>query len=322
MGADGAAGFRPETGAAPRPGYCRRVTEPEAPTSAATPARPDSAPRLADAHDGSGRRGRRRLGPGWVPKEHGAWAMLVVPVLVGAVIAGATWRHAWLLVAWLAAFCAFSAAGLWLRSGRRARYWPPVRFHALATAVLGGALLVTTPGLLWWGPVYAPLLAVSLAASSRRADRSWLNDILTVLAACLMTVVSAGLAGGWPGSWVPPGADDPTAWLAAGLLAAFFLGTVAYVKTLIRDRGNPRVLAISVGYHAVLVVAALVWLARCLGVGDGAGVAAGLFVVAAGLLARAVLVPRRRPWPSAKAIGLGEMASTVAVTAVTLLAVA
>ena len=37
------------------------------------------------------------------------------------------------------------------------------------------------------------------------------------------------------------------------------------------------------------------------------------------LLARAVVVPRRRPWPRPKADGLGEVGATVVVTAVTLL---
>ena len=247
--------------------------------------------------------------------------MLVVPVVVGAVIAGPTWRHALLLLAWLVGFCAFSAAGLWLRSGRRARYVPPLRFHATATGVLGVALLAAAPGLLRWAPVFVVLLAVSLASSARRADRGWLNDVLTVLAACLMTVVSAGLRGGWGGSWVPPGADEPRAWVAAGLLVGYFVGTVPYVKTLIRDRGDGRVLAVSVGYHAALAAVSLGWLTSTVVAGAGVGTAGALAAVALGLLARAVLVPRRRPWPSPKAIGFGEIAATVAVTFAVLVAV-
>jgi hypothetical protein len=247
--------------------------------------------------------------------------MLVVPVVVGAVVAGPTWRHPLLLVTWLVGFCAFSAAGLWLRSGRRARYMPPLRFHAAVAGVLGIALVVSASGLLRWAPVFVVLLAVSLTASARRNDRSWLNDTLTVLAAALMTVVSAGLRGGFGGSWAPPGADDRSAWVAAALLAGYFLGTVPYVKSLIRDRGDRRVLAVSLGYHGALVAAALVWLVRVASLGTGVGTAAALLVVALGLLARAAVVPRRRPWPSPKAIGLGEVAATVVVTAVTLVAV-
>lgn len=263
----------------------------------------------------------RRLGPGWVPREHGAWAMLVVPVVVGALVAGPAWRHALLLVAWLAAYCAFSAAGLWLRSGRKRRYVAPLRFHALVTAALGAALLAGSPGLVLWAPAYAALLVVSLTASAWRADRSWLNDAVTVLAASLMTVVAAGLGPGWPAPALPPGADLPRAWAAAGLLAAYLLGTVPYVKTLIRDRGDRRVLAASVGYHAALAAAALVAVVVAAASGASPVRPLVLLAVAGALLARAALVPRRRPWPTPRAIGLGEVAATLVVTVATLVAV-
>lgn len=274
-----------------------------------------------DARPATVARRPRRLGPGWVPREHGAWAMLVVPVVVGAVVGGPTWRHALLLLAWLVAYCAFSAAGLWLRSGRRPRYVAPLLAHSAVAGVLGLVLVAGAPGLLRWAPVFGALLAVSLARSARRADRSWLNDAVTVVAACLMTVVSAGLHAGWGAGWLPPGAADRTAWAAAGLLAGYFLGTVPYVKTLIRDRGDRRVLAVSLGWHGTLAATAVAWLVRALATGAGLPVAAGLALVALGLLARAVLVPRRRPWPSPKAIGIGEVAATVAVTAAVLVAV-
>ncbi len=237
--------------------------------------------------------------------------MLVVPVVVGSVLVGPAWRHGLLLVAWLVAFLAYNAAGLWLKASRRPRYRPPVRAYGVATVVLGGLLLAVAPSLLWWAPVFGALLAVSLGCSARRADRSWLNDGVTVVAAMLMTVVAAGL--GSPGPL--PGADDPRAWAATGVLAAYFLGTVPYVKSLIRERGDRTVLAVSVGYHAALAAGALAVVVVRPPVAGGAVVCAA---VALGLLVRAVLVPRRRPWPSAKAIGLGEIAATVVVTAATL----
>ncbi|GEL94753.1 hypothetical protein CCO02nite_14110 [Cellulomonas composti] len=227
--------------------------------------------------------------------------MLVVPVVVGAVIAGATWRHALLLITWLVAYLAFHTTGLWLKASRRPRYLPPVRAYGVSVVVLGTALVASDPALLRWAPVYLGLLAVSWWCSARRADRSWLNDAVTVVAASLMTVVSAGL--GIPTT--PAGA-----WPAAAVLGAYFLGTVPYVKTLIRERGRRSVLIVSVGYHSALLAAAVAIALL--------GGPLSLVVLAAGLLARAVLVPRRRPWPSAKAIGLGEIAATAAVTVVVL----
>lgn len=242
--------------------------------------------------------------------------MLVVPVVVGAVVGGPGWRHVLLLAAWLVAYLAFHATGLWLRASRRPRYLPPVRAYAAATAVLGVALVASAPGLLRWAPVYAALLAVSLVCSARRADRSWLNDGVTVLAAALMAVVAAGLGThGAPSAagaaLVPPGAQDAAAWAVVGVVGAYFLGTVPYVKTLLRARGSVAVLAVSRAYHALLLVVAAA-LAATGAVAPAVGWV--LVAVALGLLVRAVVVPRRRPWPSAKAIGLGEVAATVVVT--------
>ena len=240
---------------------------------------------------------RRRLGPGWVPNQHGAWAMILLPLGVGAVHAGARWWHLLLLVTWLVAYLAFFAAGLWLRAHRRAKYVPAVRAYAVATALLGTATVLTAPEplhLLRWGVVYAPLLAVSLRASWVRADRSLLNDAVTVLAASLMAVVAHATV---PGPvWLPGGADE--AWALAAVLLGYFLGTVLYVKTMIRERGNRAMYAASVGYHAALVPAvALFW--------------PWLAALFAALAVRAAVVPRVWPGASPRMVGFGEVAASV-----------
>jgi hypothetical protein len=245
-----------------------------------------------------------RVPKGWIPDQHGAWAMLLAPVLVGSLIGDTSWWHLLLAVAWLSSYGTYFAATRWLRSGRRARYRPPLLGHAALLVVLGGGLLIARPGLLRWAPVYAVLLAVSLVCSHRRADRSWLNDVVTVLAASLMTVVAAGLDGPAPGD----------SWIAAGLLAAYFLGTVPYVKTMIRDRGKPRTYRISLGYHAALLIGAseAAWWP------GSPGRTWLLVAIAVALLLRAALLPRRdRVRPAL--VGAGEVVATVAVVAGTLL---
>lgn len=226
--------------------------------------------------------------------------MLVVPPVVGGVVGGWSWRHVLLLVAWLVGYLAFHAAGLWLRSGRRARYRRPVLAYGAAALVLLAALLLTSPGLLRWAPVFAVLLAVSLVASWRRADRSWWNDAVTVGAACLLTPVAAGMSTREP----TPGA----VWTATAVLAAYFLGTVPYVKSLIRERDDPRVRRASVAYHVVVAVV-------------GALVDPLLGVVGALLAVRALVVPWRWPGLRPGVIGAGEVVATLVVTAAVLVVV-
>jgi len=234
--------------------------------------------------------------------------MLVAPFAVGALHTGPSWRHVPLLAVWLVGYFAFFAAGLWLRSRLKARYLPPVRAYGIATAVLGLVVLAVAGELAHWVPVYLPLLAVSLWCSWRRADRSYLNDGVTLVAACLMTVVAAGVGSPAPrgDAWLP-GADLPEVWLLAGLLLAYFGGTVLYVKSLIRDRGNRAVHAASVVYHALVTVPAALaqpWLGA----------------VFALLTVRAAVVPHLWPGLAARWIGLGEVvASLVLATALLVL---
>ncbi|WP_448073784.1 YwiC-like family protein [Georgenia yuyongxinii] len=281
------------------------------------------------------RRRRRRRGPGWVPDQHGAWAMIVVPPLVGTALSGPAWAHVPLLGLWWVGYFAFFATGLWLRSRRKARYVAPVRAYGMAVLPLAAALLLTNPHLATWAVPFAPLVAVTLWCSARRRDRSLFNDVVTVGAAGLMTAVAydAGTGGagglwgtGWPAGtgWLgtdavavlPGSSPDGSvtgwawAWLVTALVTAYFLGTIGYVKTNIRERGNRRFLLGSVGYH--VLVAVVVGLLAAGGVVSGWHAA-----VWVALLARAAAVPvvaARRGRPVRPlVIGVGEIVFSVLV---------
>ncbi|WP_199424445.1 YwiC-like family protein [Actinotalea solisilvae] len=267
-------------------------------------------------------RGRRRRGPGWVPNQHGAWAMLVLPAVVGAAHAGVRWWHLVLLAAWLSAYLAYFAVGLWLKSRRRPRYLPPVRAYAATTAVLGALVVVGEPAVLRWGLVYAPLLATSLVLVARRADRTVTNDLVMVAAASLLAVVAhAGAVPTGAGPAWLPGGGDPHGWVLAGVLLAYFAGTVPYVKTMIRARGDRRMYAASVALHGALAAGAGAWAvaAAAGGLGD-LRLAVWLTVLAVLLAVRAAVVPRRWPAATPKQVGLGEIAASAALALVLLLA--
>lgn len=267
---------------------------------------------------------RRRRGPGWVPQQHGAWAMLIAPPAVGALAVGPRWEHGLLVAAWLVGFCAYNAAGLWLKASRRPRWLPPVRLYGLVTAVLAGLLVAAAPAVLTWAAVYVPLLAASLAYSARRDDRSLANDLLAVTAAGLMTVVAAGVpvavraADEQVRVWLP-GAGDGRAWALAAVLVAYFAGTVLYVKTMIRERGNRAMLRSSVLLHAALPVVLLGCAALVPALRAVLPVPT-LAVLLALLAVRAVVVPLRWPTATPKTVGVGEVVATTALVVVLLVA--
>ena len=237
----------------------------------------------------------RRLGPGWVPNQHGAWAMLASPLLVGVLAGGAAWVHVPLTLFWFAGYFAFFATSLWLKSGRRAKWWPPVRFHAALSLGLGALTALLRPDLLRWAPLFLVPLAVGLYAAAHRHERDLLVGLTTVVGSALMTVVAydAGAGG-----------SLHRAWLLALVQLLYFAGTVFYVKSVIRERGNRRFLALSVTFHALTAAALL-------------PVSLWLSLVFALLTVRAAYVPRLGPSP--RQIGLGEVLATVVVAVVSLL---
>lgn len=240
---------------------------------------------------------RRRRAPGWVPNQHGAWAMLASPLLLGALAAGLAWIHLPLAAFWFAGYFAFNAASLWLKSGRKSRFARPVQVYAVLAAALGLLTAALGPALVRWAPWFLIPLGVGMWAAARRRERDLLAGVTTVVGSALMTVVAYHAGGG---------ADLHRAAILAAGQFLYFAGTVFYVKSMIRERDNPRFLWTSIGFHAAsaLLLAVLApWVA-------------GVFVV---LTVRAWWVPRLGWTP--KQIGIAEIVATAAVALVSLFTV-
>jgi hypothetical protein len=224
------------------------------------------------------RRRRMRL----VPPQHGAWAMLAVPYLAGLIAAGFRWPDVPLLGAWVAGYLLSYQVFLAVKSRRPIRYRQPMLVCAAVAVPLAALTVAGRPALLLYAPAYAGLFAVNALYAARRRERALLNDVASVLQSCLMVFVVATVAGVGPravsGVFV--------------LCLAYFLGTVLYVKTMIREKDNVAYRRWSALYH----VAAL---AVAVGVSPRAG---PLF---AWLLARAIVLPGRGLTP--KRVGVIEI---------------
>ncbi|MFJ5705893.1 YwiC-like family protein [Streptomyces sp. NPDC093105] len=197
----------------------------------------------------------------WIPNQHGAWAMLVVPVLAGVLTGSPTWLQLPLFLAWLLGYCAVFHIEQWVRlrhASRNpraaARHLRPALVLAGATAALGLPLLVAAPWLGVAAALMAPFLAVNVVFARRNRERALVNGLAAVVPACGMLLVALRLGGGATADGLAPA--------AACLL--YFAGTVPYVKTMIRERNSAAYRRGSVAYHAVALVAATLldpWLA-------------------------------------------------------------
>ena len=189
-------------------------------------------------------RSRSRLGAQPARRVGHARLSLAVGILAG----GPAWVHVPLTAFWFVGYFAFFATSLWLKARRRPRYWPPVRAYGIGAALLGLVTLAVQPSLIVWAPLFILPLGVGLWAAAARRERELLSGLTTVVGSGLMTVV-AYAAG--------PGTDLQRAWLLALTQFLYFAGTVFYVKSAIRERGNERFLWLSIAAHAVATVVVL-----------------------------------------------------------------
>lgn len=252
-------------------------------------------PRTTQSHTAAPAPLRRRTRRQFIPPQHGAWAMLLLPWLVGILAAGPRWSHLPLLGAWLSGYlCSYYALQA-VKTGRVRRFRAQLLSYATPTVLLGALVLVLHPRLLWYAPGYALLLAVNAWYARRRDDRALLNDLASVVQSCLMVFVCATVAG------------TPVEHLRTEFLAVtgYFTGTVLYVKTMIRERGHRGYRRASVAYH-LGAFAVATWHSLSL------GAVFGLF------LARAWLLPTRPLTP--KQVGLIEIACSALLLGALILA--
>ncbi|MFD3513145.1 YwiC-like family protein [Streptomyces sp. NPDC058657] len=263
---------------------------------------PPAGCRHVRAGAGAGAAGGRRVSrrTTWVPVQHGAWAMLTVPFAAGTFLGGATWLHLPLFVCWLLAYTTAFHLQQFVRLRRLSRNPRAARRHlrpllvlGAVLAVLGCPLLVLRPWLLVAVVAALPFCVVNTWYALRNRERALVNGLVAVVPACAVLLVALRLGGGTLAEGAVP--------LALCLL--YFGGTVLYVKTMIRERHNPRYLYASVAYHAVALVCAVLLLP----------VSAVLFGCC---LLRAVLLPGRGL--RVRTVGLVELGCSAALLGILL----
>jgi len=210
----------------------------------------------ADAGPRRARRAPRRVS---VPPQHGAWAFLVVPVLVGFAIAGAS-AAGWLfLLAWLVAYPVGYYAGRALTARVRRGSWTRLARRELGRAVpwavgllvLGIPLLLTRPWLLAAAAVLAVLWAAGLLVADRRGERSMANDLLLVAQALVAVPLAVAVVAG-PSALTGPQALTVAS--GAAVVGIYLAGSVIHVKSLLREAGNLGFRRLNLTWHGAAVV--------------------------------------------------------------------
>ncbi len=182
--------------------------------------------------------------PRWAPRQHGAWAMLAIPLLLGIVASRPSPWQLILIVAAVAGYLASATALDWLRS-RRVSYERRVLVFGLVFAVAALALAVAFPVLLGAALVLGPAGIVLAWVAATGHPRSLAASLAQVAQAVVLVPAAAVVSGSF---------DPPVVARAALVAALYLLSSVLVVRSMIRERGDRRFYGVSVAYHAVAVV--------------------------------------------------------------------
>lgn len=211
--------------------------------------------------------------------QHGALVMAFVPYLYGIFASEWVFAHFWLGASWLFLYF-FSYPFLSIFSKKsNAKYKKWAAIYAALAAVFAFPLLLTKFSILQFFVPIFPLVLVQIHYAKQKDERNLWNDIAGILTFGVVGMASFYLA------------TDALNFAILLHPTLFFIATTFYIKSVARERKNPRYLKLSIGSHALL---GLVY-----GVIGSPIFWAYLF----GLL-RAVVVPKRKL--SIKQIGLLE----------------
>ena len=183
----------------------------------------------------------------WLPHQHGAWAMLALPILVG--IAASRFVPAQLLLmgAAVAAYLASATIQAWLRARRRPSFVWSIVVYCAAAAVLGIPLVVLEPRLLLVVVVLLAAGTLTLAAARPGTPRELALSLAHVVQASMLAPAAMLLAG-------EAGANLLVA--ATAIVVAEMSGSTLAVRSVIRERDNAGFAVRSVGFHLVATLVA------------------------------------------------------------------
>jgi hypothetical protein len=240
-----------------------------------------------------------------LPRQHGAWAFLALPVVLACTVASPTGWTAVLTVAWFAAYPASYAGARLLHDRRPERFRLPFLLWTACAAAPAVLLLLRFPWLLWFGVILAGLGAVNAHYARRNDERALTNDLVVVTECALIVPVTWAVSTN--ATSVPTPLSLPVQVVVLTAVCWLVLvGSTLHVKSLIRERRDPRFARASRAVAVVSVGASLV-LATWWGLPEGLWLVPPFVALAV----RAFVVGKS---PTRVAvIGLVELAMLVAV---------
>lgn len=184
-----------------------------------------------------------------VPKQHGAWGMLLIPFILSVLLGKSTLYHIPLFIAWLCIYLATYPFLMYMKQTRKKEFLHSAITYFMIACVFGILSLLYEWRILFFAAIMIPLFMVNIYFARQKKERALVNDICAILIFCI---------GGLISYYFSMKTVDEIAFGIAGISFLYFLGSTFYVKTMIREKNNPTYRYVSWGYHILLIIASLV----------------------------------------------------------------
>jgi hypothetical protein len=187
----------------------------------------------------------------YIPREHGAWSIWITPFTVGAVLS--PWTEL-TLFAFIGVLCLYisSAPILVLARSRRVKESPLPSFFLFSTlgSLVIGFLVWRIPELILYGVLILPLFIINFWFAKENKERLIINDLAAIIALSSVSMFIVHMGYGYF-HWI-----GVKIWLLSIL---YFTGTVFFVKSFIREKGNDLFKKQGYVYHSLLVLLPLLF---------------------------------------------------------------
>ncbi|MCM3706895.1 MULTISPECIES: YwiC-like family protein [Cytobacillus] len=181
----------------------------------------------------------------FMPKQHGAWAMLILPFWLGAAASDIIWSHIPFFLGWILLYLATYPGLLLFKRKRMALYFKWTAIYLIPAILFLLVPLLERPSIIIFGLLMLPFFIINAFYSSKNRDRALGNDFSAI---CAFSI--AGLAS----SYLPHGEISPMSWTVFTASILFFAGSTFYVKSMIREKKNASFKWVSWIFHTVVPI--------------------------------------------------------------------
>ncbi|MHC0036712.1 YwiC-like family protein [Pseudoneobacillus sp. C159] len=181
----------------------------------------------------------------FLPKQHGAWAMLIIPFWLGVAATKFLWQHIPFFIGWLLLYLA-TYPMLLLVKRKKIPFYLKWTFIYLVPALLFLLIpLLSQPKLMYFGLLMLPFFMINAYYSHYNQDRAFGNDVSAVIAFSIAGIGSGFLV-----------TEQLTNELILVFMTSilFFLGCTFYVKTMIREKKNIPFKWVSWAFHLMIPI--------------------------------------------------------------------